>query len=371
MQSNTQNPIATPSRVRGTTDLERLYAEYQALSQAEPALRARDLAQRLYVSEAELVACRQGCGSERLRPEFELLLKSLEPLGEVMVLTRNQQAVHERRGIYRNVTFSREGRMGLVLADEIDLRLFMSHWHSVFHLEEKGRQSLQFFDSQGGAIHKIYATENTDMEAWQALVMRFLDPQPGPLELLAPTPTPAKDLQAPPAGFDREAFRRDWAALRDVHEYHRLLRKHGLTRTLALREIGDKWSTELTPTSLADALRLAAEREQEIMVFVGNSACIQIHTGPVSRLLETGPWFNVLDSRFNLHLRLDQVAEVWAITRPTNDGIVTSIEGFNAHGESVITLFGKRKPGQAELQGWREIVADLRQTATREPRSCA
>lgn len=370
MQTNTERAISTSIKVCAAADLELLYAEYQALSQAEPALRARELAERLYVSEAELVACRQGRGSQRLRPEFENLLKSLEPLGEVMVLTRNEQAVHERKGVYRNVTFSREGRMGLVLADEIDLRLFMQHWHSAFYLEEKGRRSLQFFDPQGQAIHKIYSTDETDADAWQALVTRFLDPEPGPLELVEDTAASAPP-QTPPASFDRDAFRRDWAALRDVHEYHRLLRKHGLSRTLALREIGDRWSSELMQESLAAALELAAKREQEIMVFVGNRACIQIHTGTVSRLLETGPWFNVLDRRFNLHLRLDRVSEVWAITRPTSDGIVTSIEGFNAQGESVITLFGKRKPGQAELKGWREIVDEVRQSCARGPRSCA
>lgn len=361
--------IGAVTRVQGVEERQRLLEQYRGLTAAEPGLRAVDLAQRLGVSEAELVACREGDESSRLQGDFQTLLKSLEPLGEVMVLTRNPQAVHERKGVYGNVTFSREGRMGLVLAEEIDLRLFMQNWYCAFALEEKGRSSLQFFDAQGVAVHKIYATERTDATAWAALVERFRDPQPAPLELRMEAATTVTQEQ--PQNFDREAFRRDWAELKDVHDYHGMLRRHGLSRTRALREIGDKWSRELVPEALCEALQKAADRSLEIMIFVGNRGCVQIHTGPVSRLLTKGPWFNVLDERFNLHLRLDQLSEVWALTRPTRDGIVTSIEGFNRAGESVITLFGKRKPGHPELEAWRQLVTEVGQSSARESRSCA
>ncbi len=43
-----------------------------------------------------------------------------------MALTRNEAAVHEKVGTFGNVTVS--GKMGLVLNDAIDLRLFLGHW---------------------------------------------------------------------------------------------------------------------------------------------------------------------------------------------------------------------------------------------------
>jgi putative hemin transport protein len=36
--------------------------------------------------------------------------------------------------------------------------------------------------------------------------------------------------------------------------------------------------------------------------------------------------------------------------------MVTAIECFNKNREQVIQLFGKRKPGIPEQEGWREIV---------------
>jgi putative hemin transport protein len=138
-----------------------------------------------------------------------------------------------------------------------------------------------------------------------------------------------------------------------------MLIKHGLSRTLALSKIGDQWATKLDQNSVKSAITLAQEENCNIMVFVGNKGCIQIFSGEVHRLMQQGPWFNVLDPGFNLHLREDLIAEAWAIKRPSSDGIITSIEAFNAKGDSILTLFGKRKPGNPELAMWQNIVAKV------------
>ncbi len=95
------------------------------------------------------------------------------------------------------------------------------------------------------------------------------------------------------------------------------------------------------------------------MVFVGNPGMIQIHTGPVENLKATGPWFNVLDEAFNLHLNEAALDSAWVVWKPTEDGTVTSLELFDATGLLVATLFGKRKPGVAEDEGWRAVVNGL------------
>jgi putative hemin transport protein len=72
-----------------------------------------------------------------------------------------------------------------------------------------------------------------------------------------------------------------------------------------------------------------------------------------------GPWFNVLDDSFNLHLREDRIASAFVVWKPTDDGVVTSLELFDAEGELIASLFGKRKPGQPEDEAWRALVAGL------------
>jgi putative hemin transport protein len=111
--------------------------------------------------------------------------------------------------------------------------------------------------------------------------------------------------------------------------------------------------------TLRRALFSASENGVSIMVFVGNAGMIQIHTGTVKKIVEHGPWINVLDPDFNLHVKEPAISETWVVRKPTVDGFVTSIELFNEKGELICTLFGERKPGKPELESWRELVAKL------------
>ena len=95
------------------------------------------------------------------------------------------------------------------------------------------------------------------------------------------------------------------------------------------------------------------------MIFAGNAGVIQIHTGPVEKLKALGPWFNVLDDGFNLHLRMDAIDTAWVIRKPTRDGIVTSLEIYDAQGDQIAWMFGKRKPGELERDDWRGIIDAL------------
>lgn len=331
-----------------------LYSAWQQLQHSQPKLRAREAAQHLGISEAELLECRRGQDSiHRLRSEPAAILQTIEKLGRVMALTRNNEVVHERKGLYSNLSF--QGPMGLALNPDIDLRLFMNHWYCAFAVSEQGRHSLQFFDRAGVAVHKIYLLEESDQQAYQALLGQFIEPSPAPLHF---TPYP----QQPDLADEQivvAALRQDWLALQDVHDYHAMLRKHKCGRQQALRLVGEDLAQPLPIEAIAQILQRARDQQCEIMVFVGNRGCIQIHTGPVQHLAATGPWYNVLDEAFNLHINLSGLAQAWIVRRPSSDGPITSIEVFNQQGESVLTLFGKRKPGQPELLLWQSLVAEL------------
>jgi putative hemin transport protein len=339
------------------------YSRYLEAISSGKTPRARELAKQLDISEGELVACRQGIETWAIKPPFQNLLAQLENLGEVMTITRNDEAVHETTGTYHKFSFMEKGNMGLVLSDDIDLRLFLGQWHSAFNVIEHGRHSIQFFNAHGLAVHKIYRTDNTLTSKWDALIAEFRDPSPVIPTYLTPEEDPASEL---PVDFDQASFAQQWSELKDVHEYHGMLKKNGLSRTQALSQIGAQWATKLDQDSVKNAITLAEAENCNIMVFVGNKGCIQIFSGEVHRLMQQGPWFNVLDPGFNLHLREDLIAETWAIKRPSSDGIITSIEAFNAKGDSILTLFGKRKPGNPELSLWQNIVEKTINLSTKQ-----
>src|SRR5690606_7542155 len=105
----------------------------------------------------------------------------------------------------------------------------------------------------------------------------------------------------------------------------------------------------------------AHTRELPIMIFAGNPGCIQIHTGPVAKPVETGGWLNVFGADFTLHLRREGVTQAWLTRKPTADGDVTSVELFDASGRDIAYIYGKRKPGIPELESWRALCREIRE----------
>jgi putative hemin transport protein len=334
---------------------------FEQLKESEPKLRIREYAKRLNASEAELVALGVGTTAVRLRPEFVAILGEIESLGFVMALTRNDDVVHERKGVYEN--FSTTPHASLFVGKDIDLRIFPSVWAYAFAVTEgegkQARHSLQFFTTDGVATHKIYTESRSNMEAYEALVAKYTDEnQSSELEIGAALPLESAEL--PDSEIDVKAFREGWLNLKDTHEFFGLLKKHKLTRTQALRFAPDETHAKKTDNkALRRALEAAAKEQVSIMVFVGNAGMIQIHTGEVKNIVEHGPWINVLDPHFNLHAKEDAIAESWIVRKPTEDGIVTSLELFNAKKELICTLFGARKPGIPELESWRKLIAEL------------
>ncbi len=335
-----------------------LYQNWQALRQTQPMLRARDAAAALDVSEAELVASRLGLDAIRLQPDWRELLSALESLGRIMALTRNEHCVHERKGIYRETTIGGSGQVGLVVSPDIDLRLFLAGWASAFAINEQipeGMQrSLQIFDHQGVAVHKVYLTENSDLDAWATLIERFATPlQNAALALRPRVPAP---VVLADTEIDGVSLRQGWAELKDTHHFLALLKKHGAQRTQALRLAGREWAERLPLNELSVLFEGAAAVQMPIMVFVGNHHCIQIHTGPVDNLRWMHHWFNVLDPDFNLHLDTRGISELWRVRKPSSDGVITSLEAFDAKGELVVQVFGARKPGVPERDDWRALA---------------
>lgn len=337
--------------------LSDLSDRYAALKEEEPKLRIRDAADRLGVSELELVVLDPR--TTRLRPAMRDWLRGLPGVGRAMALTRNPWCVHERRGAWSEPSFHGPG-IGLVVGADIDLRLFMRSWaHLVHTVVDNARgplRSFQVFDAHGQAVHKVYATADTDLAAWEALVGDLADAEPEPLAV-----TPAAPVTLPePGPLDVDAFREAWAALKDTHDFFPMLRRFDVHRLHAMRAVGAPWARPVDGVAaVRSVLEGAAADGHAIMVFVGNPGAIQIHTGPVERIVERGPWINVLDPDFDLHLRLDAIAEAYAVRKPTEDGDVHSLELYAEDGSLIAQLFGARKPGIPEDPAWTARVAGL------------
>lgn len=334
---------------------------WSRLRASEPDLRARDLAHRLDVSESELVACRVGDGVTRLDGPWADLFRAMPDVGRVMVLTRNESCVHEKKGGFKDVNLG--DTMGAVVGGPIDLRIFLRHFRHGYAVNEENRgrrlESLQFFDADGVAVHKIYRLADTDGVAWQRLVSRFnagvQTPLLEPRTVAAPLPHLLQD-----DAVDVAALREGWRAMGyGPHEFYGLLRRHRVTRLQALHVAGSEFARRTDNAAVDRVLEDVARSGLPIMVFTGSPGMVQIHAGPVQHIRRMGPWLNVLDEDFNLHLRTDHIAESWVVKKPTAEGPVTSLEMYDADGGQIVQLFGQRQPGHPEREAWTALADGL------------
>ncbi len=333
-------------------------ADIRAFQAENPRLRARDAADQLNISEAELVAARVGRGVTRIEAHPDRVIPAAEKLGEVMALTRVAACVHEKVGAYGN--YHPGPHAAMTLTENIDLRIFPSHWVHAFAVEteaEQGpRRALQIFDAAGDAVHKIHLREASNQDAWAGIVADLAVADQAEGQTVAPR-KPVEAAKSAPEKLD--ILRAEWARLTDTHQFLRLCSKLKMNRLGAYRIAGAPFVRQLAPKAVDDMLHAVRDAGIEVMIFVGNRGCIQIHSGPIVQLRPMGPWQNVMDPRFNLHLRLDHVAEVWAVDKPTQRGPAVSVEAFDAEGGLIFQVFGLGKEGRDSRPHWGRIVTGL------------
>lgn len=344
-------------------DLSELKEKYSNLKQDNPRLRINDAASQLGTNEAQLVALGLGENVIRLEGSFEEMIKDFKTFGYVMCLTRNETCVHERKGEFLDVQINPAHQMGTVLGPDIDLRIFFRVWTFAFAVTTQAHnrtlESIQFFDGKGDSIFKVYLQDKSNRDAYLQFIEKYkVKEQISQLNTISHYPErPHKSLQE----TNIEDFRNDWSELKDTHDFHLLLAKYGLKRTDALSIAGDNFALRINNSKTKDMLELAAQKHTDIMVFVGNQGMIQIHTGPVNNINIIDEYLNVMDPEFNMHLKHKDITETWIVKKPTVDGVVTSLELYDANGVLVVTFFGKRKPGMPELEEWRNILNQISQ----------
>jgi len=351
----------TNSQSRSELTANNVYDSYQQLIAEQPNMRRRDIAQALNVAEAALIDSQCGLQSIRLLPDFGEIIEALPSLGYIMTLTRNDSAVHERKGVYSNVRI--RGAMGLVITDDrsIDLRIILSRWVLGFAVQESTangmRYSLQFFDKTGVAIQKIYLQEQSDFNAFEQLLVKFAN-----LDNNTAIQFVEKDKAAehtPNSEVNTQKLTKQWQEMTNVHQFMGMLKEHNIAREQSFKLVGAPFAQQFAPNLFAPLLEEIAASDLSIMCFVGNQGNIQIHTGAINKVKRVGPWFNILDPEFNLHLLEDNIASAWVVKKPTVDGEVTSVELFDTNGETIAQFFGKREEGQPENETWRGFAQGL------------
>ncbi len=309
-----------------------------AIRQAQsknPRMRPRDLAVSLGISEAEYVAAWLGDGTRCISCRPEDVFPSLAEVGPVMALTRNACAVHEMIGIYE--TFSPYRSTAECHGPGIRAHLTSRKWTYGFAVvkQSDGKQqcSFQFFDEDGTAVQKIHTRPTTNMLAWNRIEQQLaLKTDPDEIRARLRSRNQAKPTQV--------ISTKNLETLFD-----------GCESNVEYRRVSGAASEQMLNAVAAAGLPLVCK--------VSSSGCLQIYEGPVKKIVPMGPWINIMDDGFHMHLRLDQLLGTYVIRRTNGTQIRTSLEAWDTGGARAI-YFSNQDDGSVETeQSWKAIIADL------------
>lgn len=320
----------------------------------------REGARKLGISECALMAANPD--AVYLGTDTRPIVLRLKELGLVECIVRNSHAVHEKSGLYENVSLTKTTGIALNVG-ELDLRIFASHWKHALAVKDDGRSpvsySIQFYDEHGEAIQKVFLRDQSKLDAWQALVDDFarneipLFGQPAPPRIRQARRLSPEEL----AGFQTR-----WQELKDIHHFGGLLETYGIDRIAAYEQAPEEMAFRVPQDAFEHVFAAARDSNTEIMIFVGNRGIVQIQTGRVHHLSRMHGWLNIMDKteeRFSMHLHDSALEQIWLVRRPTRDGIVTCVEGFDDAGETVLIVFGRREEGEQEQPAWQAITRTL------------
>lgn len=341
------------SNLASSYNQQSLSVRMKAYMDKHPEKAMWQVADALGTREADLLLLDLGQGVSLLKDDMEHILQGLEGLGWVQAITYNANCQNQREGIYRN--FSREGHVTLFLGEDIDLRIFPNRWSVALAVDTPGHESIQFFDKNGVAVHKVMLTQGSNRESFLALIgaCKAAQQVAPRFERAVPKGRPERR----DAEIDVSEFRRSWDNMADTHEFFGLLKQYGLSRLQALRLAAGRRAVQVTLESFRRTIAHCSVENVPLMVFTANEGCVQINTGELKRIDRHGQWLTLQGSASGqIRLNEDAVNSVWHVVKPTVDGEVNSLELYDTAGDMIVQFFGERKPGVAELESWREAL---------------
>ena len=151
----------------------------------------------------------------------------------------------------------------------------------------------------------------------------------------------------------------------NVHDHFALLKHYGLSRYEANRLVAPQFSRQLAQGSPIALFERLAASGLELMLFVYSAGSVQIFTGRLTGVSESGAelLFDMpaSDQAAATCFRVADApdAQIWRVYKPNQVGGVTSLEFFDAEQRLIVQVFARRPAGQPEHPAWREWLDAL------------
>tara|TARA_B100000945_G_C20417864_1_gene616128 strand:- start:1851 stop:2843 length:993 start_codon:yes stop_codon:yes gene_type:complete len=245
-------------------------------------LRIRDIAERLQVSEAELLCLGINSSVNFLKfTDINIFFKNILILDKVMFLTRNDEAVHEMSCKSSQISTSYDKVLTIKYLKEI--LLILNH-HSIKYIfsedkkiKNRALRSFQLFNSSGQAILKIYDKSDNASQFYK-IINNFKIDFSYQLKI-NPDPKSAS------SNIIHINFLNNF--------YSNNFKKNNSYKRKRIANI----------RFLRELLLLCSKAQFNLGIYVPSYSSLQFYHGKIKKIVDFKSWLNILDPSFNLHIK--------------------------------------------------------------------
>ena len=253
-----------------------LKSKWKKFQQDNPKVRIRDAAYQMKVSEAELLSTEiNETVSFLLIEDMTAFIKDVLKVDKIMLLIRSDYVVHEKTIKTKNIRLEDNQIIDLDKNDCSILDFNIDAFEYVFFQKKmhinRELKSFQFFDKAGTAILKIYL-KGKDLGFFDEIDLKY-----------------------------KKTYNYEMQSDLDINNSNLLDSK--IKINLPYDTSNSKTSCrDISVKSLRLILENASDMKTPIQIHALGLGTIQYHRNTVRNIVDYGPWVNVIDQKFNLHV---------------------------------------------------------------------
>tara|TARA_Y100000590_G_scaffold192032_1_gene218378 strand:- start:350 stop:1324 length:975 start_codon:yes stop_codon:yes gene_type:complete len=274
-------------------------------------IRIRDAAKQLGVSEAELLSTEIGSDIYYLSNlNIKGLIENILSADKIMSLIRSDIVVHEKNISCDTINLNNNN--SLIFDDGTLLLNFkLDSFKHVFY-ERKNHnkrelRSFQFFNKAGQSLLKIYLKGHSS-KLFDDLGEKYKVDY-------------GYELQE----IDDSIIKKTKNTLSNIDMYF----SKNIYDSIEKRKLSDK-------KIFRKILEYASEKDFPFQIHALGMDAIQYHRGTVKNILDYGPWINVIDKSFNIHVLENSLYETYLYKFLKNNTYYYSIEFFDKMNQHVL-----------------------------------
>ena len=253
-----------------------LKSKWKTFQKDNPKVRIRDAAYQMKVSEAELLSTEiNETVSFLLIEDMTAFIKDVLKVDKIMLLIRSDYVVHEKTIKTKNIRLEENQIIDLDKNDCSILDFNIDAFEYVFFQKKmhsnRELKSFQFFDKAGMAILKIYL-KGKDLGFFDEIDLKY-----------------------------KKTYNYEMQSDLDINNSNLLDSK--IKINLPFDTINSKTTCrDISVKSLRLILENASDMKTPIQIHALGLGTIQYHRNTVRNIVDYGPWVNVIDQKFNLHV---------------------------------------------------------------------